>query len=238
MILWRSLKRLVRIWLRDLSDLKTGDYQKFARFKIAPDLINTPHCLAVAQAIRPGESLENKLINLQLACQAIDGLIVQPGEIFSFWKLVGAPTQGRGYRSSRNIVKGQLHMEVGGGLCQVSGIVYQLGLTAGLFMKERHAHSLDIYTEAERVAPLGADATVVYGYKDLRWVNPFHFPLVLNFEISRTDLILKIFSTQPVLPKNVVFRSERVGELKQVETLEISPERAEKILEVSFYKQL
>jgi vancomycin resistance protein VanW len=238
MIIWTSLKRLVRIWLRELSDLKTGEFLKFARSKNAPDPISTAHCLSVAQAIRPGESLENKLINLQLACKAIDGLIVLPGEIFSFWKLVGAPTQGRGYRSSRNIVKGQLNMEVGGGLCQVSGIVYQLGLTAGLSMKERHAHSLDIYTEAERVAPLGADATVVYGYKDLRWVNPFHFPLVLKFELSRTELVLHFFSPQPILPKNIVFRTVRVGELEKVETLEILSDQVEQVLDVSLYKQL
>ncbi|MBC7773951.1 MAG: VanW family protein [Phycisphaerae bacterium] len=238
MTLWKELKRFVRLWLRVFSDWRSGEHQKIARSKTAPNELIAWYCLSLTQAIRLSESLENKLTNLELACSAIDGLIVLPGEVFSFWAIVGRPSELRGFRRSRNIVKGRLNLEVGGGLCQVSSIVYQLALTAGLEVRERHAHSIDIYTEEERVAPLGADATVVYGYKDLRWVNPFPFPIVLGFEISRSELIFNIYSQNSIPPKNIFFRRERVGGREKVVTLEQAEGGSEKVLTVSGYGQL
>ncbi|MFN0034598.1 MAG: VanW family protein [Saprospiraceae bacterium] len=238
MTFWKETKRLARLWLRVFRDWRSGERRKFARSKTAPNGLADWHCLSLTQPIRPGEALENKLTNLGLACSAIDGLVLQPGEAFSFWAAVGRPSERRGFRRSRNIVQGRLSAEVGGGLCQVSGIVYQLALTAGLAIRERHAHSIDIYTEEERVAPLGADATVVYGYKDLRWANPHPFPLVLRFAISRSALTFSVFSQKRIPPKNILFRRGRVGERETVETLEMAEGGSEQLLAVSGYGRL
>jgi len=62
-----------------------------------------------------------------------------------------------------------LALDYGGGLCQLSGIIYHAVLEAGLEILERHPHSLDIYTATTRYTPLGSDAAVVYGHKDLRF---------------------------------------------------------------------
>jgi vancomycin resistance protein VanW len=73
---------------------------------------------------------------------------------------------------------------VGGGLCQLSSILYQCSITAGLLIIERYNHTVDIYQESERVAPLGADATVVYGYKDLRIFNNLSVPIQFHVSID------------------------------------------------------
>lgn len=238
MTLWKETKRLVRLCFRTFRDWRSGERRRFARSKTAVKKIEGWHRLSQSQPIRPGETLENKLANIGLASLAIDGLVVQPGEIFSFWDAVGWPSERRGFRRSRNIVQGRLSAEVGGGLCQVSGIVYQLALRAGLEIRERHAHSVDIYKEEERFAPLGADATVVYGYKDLRCANPFPFRIVLRFEISRSELTLHIFSEKTILPKNILFRRKKLGKQEKVETLETLPGGVENLLAVSWYGQL
>ncbi len=77
----------------------------------------------------------------------------------------------------------------GGGLCQLSSLVYHLGLLGGLSVLERHPRSLDIYREEERFTPLGADATVVWRFKDLRLHNPHPFPVALGFRVERSQWI-------------------------------------------------
>lgn len=238
MKIWKETKRLVRLWLRVLRDWRSGEAKLFARSKADWAETSDWHCHVLIQPIRPGATFENKLANLQLASAAITGIKLQPGEIFSFWEIVGRPSNRRGYRASRNIVGGQLSSEVGGGLCQVSGIIYQLCLIAGLEIRERFPHSLDIYTEAERFAPLGADATVVFGYKDLRLANPFPFSLVFQIEISNCELHFKLFTPQPIQLKKLEFRSENLGMRKKVEVWDLSHPNMEQVLGVSWYESL
>ncbi len=89
---------------------------------------------------------------------------------------------------SRNLVNGKIQFTYGGGICQVAGILYHLALMAGLDILERHSHSLDIYTEVERFTPLGADATVVYGYKDLRIRNNTGHPICFEIYITGNEI--------------------------------------------------
>ena len=99
----------------------------------------------------------------------------------------------------------RLQEEVGGGLCQVSGLIYFLALHGGMNILERHAHSLDIYTEEERFTPLGSDATVVFGYKDLRFMNPYDFPVSLNFLIPETVLTGELIASSHLEPLSIKF---------------------------------
>lgn len=71
---------------------------------------------------------------------------------------------------------------------------------------ERHHHSLDIYKEQDRYTPLGADATVVYGYKDLRFRNPYAFPIRFDFRISNSTLIGNVYSTEKILTQSLQFQ--------------------------------
>ena len=107
--------------------------------------------------------------NLKLACEAIDGLILQVGEEFSFNKTTGNRTTERGYKPAGAYQNGKVVLEPGGGVCQVSSTLYNAVIRAGLTPTERHAHTF----EPSYVTP-GEDATVSYdGYAgpDMRFVN-------------------------------------------------------------------
>ncbi|PWF43925.1 VanW family protein [Massilia glaciei] len=138
----------------------------------------------VVQPVRPGALFENKLRNLAKGANGIDLSTVAPGQVWSFWCYVGEPNERNGYVYGRNLVNGQLTRQLGGGLCQLSSMLYHLGLLAGMLVDERHPHSIDIYREHERFTPLGADATVVWGFKDLRLVNPHPVDIVFRCRLE------------------------------------------------------
>jgi vancomycin resistance protein VanW len=168
-------------------------------FKLATTHVNSPnlYCIKkIEQSLNNTPSSTNKKHNLQLAINKINNLVIEPNQLFSFWHLVGNPSTKNGYTKSRAIVGNQLQQTVGGGLCQLSGLIYFLALHADMQITERHNHSVDIYTDEERFTPLGSDATVVYGYKDLQFKNLNLFPVYLQIEIKDDVLVGSISSTQ------------------------------------------
>ena len=198
-----TLRRLVKISLRRSKDFFIGSHKKMAG---GYGNENNLHCIkSIEQPIKLTETAIFKTHNIGLAIAKLNNIIIGPGQIFSFWKLVGNPSQKNGYKKSRSIVGHSLQEEVGGGLCQLSGLIYFLALHAGLIITERHSHSLDIYKEEERFTPLGSDATVVYGYKDLRFLNPNDFPILLSFSLTERVLTGKLLSTVPTEPFDIEF---------------------------------
>ncbi len=67
---------------------------------------------------------ENKIDNLKIACPPIDGIIIRPGETFSFWKCVGEATAAKGYVEGMQLSRGLVVRGIGGGLCQLSNLLY------------------------------------------------------------------------------------------------------------------
>ncbi|MBK7433440.1 MAG: VanW family protein [Chitinophagaceae bacterium] len=163
---------------------------------------------SITQPLKSAASALAKKQNLSIALNKLDGLQICPGQVFSFWHLVGDPSKKNGYQKSRTIINGQLQEEVGGGLCQLSGLIYYLALHAGLNILERHPHSLDIYSEEERFTPLGSDATVVYGYKDLRFINTLTTPVTFQFELTDSALKGKLYAAQMLEPFTIQFEYE------------------------------
>ena len=84
------------------------------------------------QEINRGEYFENKLNNIRLTASKLSGLVIPQGGIFSFWHLVGNPSERNGFQKSRIIRNGAVDFEIGGGVCLVSGLVYLAALKAGL----------------------------------------------------------------------------------------------------------
>lgn len=176
-----AFKRRFRLFQRAYRDWKNRHVLPHA---VSRNKLNEPVQLAVKQIIKRTSLFENKVHNLQRAANELEQIIVYPGEMLSFWKIIGDPSVKRGYKTGRNIVNGSLQEAVGGGLCQLSGIVYHTALLAGLTVLERYNHTVDIYKEEDRFTPLGADATVVYGYKDLRFQNNRSVPIQLSFSFE------------------------------------------------------
>jgi vancomycin resistance protein YoaR len=125
----------------------------------------------------------NKIHNIRLGAQQCEKDPLEPQTPFSFWERIGPPTQANGFLEGATFINRQLTSSMGGGLCQLSGLLYNLALLASLQIIERHPHSIDAYGE-NRYVPLGRDATVAHGQKDLRFRNPHSFPLTFHFEIT------------------------------------------------------
>ncbi len=190
------LKRRVKIWLRGLGDLMSGDFFRIAKAEKKANLSLFSFRIEEKQPFRRTAFWENKIENNRLAASKIEATLIGPGQIFSFWKIVGEPSEKNGFRSGRTIRAGKVEAETGGGMCQLSGAIYFLALRAGFEILERWPHSVDLYAEEERFAPLGSDATVYFGFKDLRFRNPFSAPFAFSFDATDDDLTARLGSTE------------------------------------------
>jgi vancomycin resistance protein VanW len=128
--------------------------------------------------------IEEKTRNLELGAARLNGLVIGPGEVFSFTRTVGPSTLRRGYLPALEFRDGETVTAVGGGLCQLANLIVLLGIEAGMEIIERHRHSLDLFPDAERTAPFGCGATVFYNHVDLRLRNMLPFPLLLEAAVE------------------------------------------------------
>lgn len=117
--------------------------------------------------------------NLDLACQAIDGTILRPGEEFSFNKIVGQRTSEKGYGPAGVYVGGRTEQQLGGGVCQVASVIYYCTLKSDLEVIERYEHQ---YTPD--YVPWGMDATIYWGSLDYRFRNNTAFPIRIDASVS------------------------------------------------------
>ena len=131
---------------------------------------------------------ETKIVNLRLAVPSLDGLLIQPGETLSFWRRVGAPAARRGYQDGLVLAGGSVRSGTGGGLCQLSNLLYWIALHAPLEITEHHHHSFDPFPDDRRVLPFGSGAGVFYNYVDLRLRNPTSLTFQLVLEVTDEHL--------------------------------------------------
>lgn len=220
--------RLIKRWCVDLIQ---GNHFKFASLKDAHTIFD--HVLSVEQEIKKTNSTENKIENISIASEKINKMTIAPGKLFSFWKVVGEASAEHGFRKSRNIVQGVLQEDYGGGLCQLAGIIYHISLLADLEVVERFNHSLDLYTEDSRYTPLGADAAVVYGYKDLRILNTYSFPISFSFEVTSEWLRVLLSSPEQIKERSIQFEKNINDSQVKVITRDLD----KKLLATSIYKR-
>jgi vancomycin resistance protein VanW len=205
----------LRQWQRERLDRKTGLWSQLA---VPGSGEGFTQVLQASQDVGSSAYTENKVHNLKLAADAIGKVIIRSGQVFSFWHIIGLPSTRRGYRKGRNLVGGELRAEAGGGLCQLSGIIYFLALKGGLEITERHAHSVDIYLEHERFAPLGSDATVAFAYKDLRFRNKYPFPVKIELSICGNQLNAALCAPQKIRERIIRFETSEQADRRQVKT--------------------
>lgn len=113
----------------------------------------------------------NKITNLRITVKKLSGVIVHPGETFSFWKCIGKPTYKKGYLDGVTLSHGKVIPGCGGGLCQLSNLIYWMTLHTPLTVTERHRHGYDVFPDASRTQPFGSGATCFYPYGDLMIKN-------------------------------------------------------------------
>lgn len=140
------------------------------------------------------DSAPARAANVELAASKINGLVLQPGESYSFTQLVAPVSIGAGYQVAAVFSGGQLSQGIGGGICQVASTIYYAHLRAGILATERHAHS-----RAVGYVPLGLDATMWEGSLDHRFTNALDVPIQLLVQAAAGTLTVEIRSVAGAL---------------------------------------
>lgn len=130
----------------------------------------------------------NKITNLLLASKKLDMIVIKPGEIFSFWRLVGRTTKSKGYLPGMVLTQGSFKAGTGGGLCQLSNLIYWMTLHTPLTITERYRHSYDVFPDSKRTQPFGSGATVSFNYIDLQIYNNTDQPYQLHLYMDNQYL--------------------------------------------------
>lgn len=141
---------------------------------------------------------QNKRTNLYLASQKINGLIIMPGETFSFWHCVGNPSQKKGYKDGLVIENGKLSQGIGGGLCQLANLIHWLVLNSPLTVTELHHHSDALFPDFGRRVPFGTGTSVCYKNVDYRFKNTTTQPVQLLIWMTDTELFGELRTTKPL----------------------------------------
>ncbi len=123
----------------------------------------------------------NKITNLKIAVSCMDGVLIRPGETFSFCKLVGKPTRRRGFVDGLELCRGEARSGIGGGICQIANLLHWLVLHSPLTVVERSQHSFDPFPDEGRIIPFGTGAAIFYNYVDYQFENltPWTFQIRL-----------------------------------------------------------
>jgi vancomycin resistance protein YoaR len=152
------------------------------RARPAPAEVSFPVALGSYSTTLIG-SLPARTVNIRLAAQALDGAVLDPGQVLSFNRLVGARTLERGYQNAPVFLRGQRDQQLGGGICQVASTVFVAALLSGLSSAERHKHTFIV-----DYIPLAWDATIAWRVKDLKLRNDLDQPVRLRVEVLGSTL--------------------------------------------------
>ncbi len=151
---------------------------------------------------------EEKIINLRRACEDLNGIIIEPGKIFSLWHLIGQPTHAKGYVTGMLLSNGKVVPGIGGGLCQLSNFLCWIFMHADTKIIERYHHSMDVFPDSGRVLPFGSGATCLYNFIDLKIKNTGAEPLQLKICVTDTHLKGQLVSPKSADAKFSVFEAE------------------------------
>lgn len=185
--------------LRDLHDRFSGE--KFAReINTLPlPAIVKSHTSSILRRLE-GVDMElqrNKAVNLRLACAKINGIIIRPGQTFSFWRLVGEPGEKQGYREGLVINAGKLGRGTGGGLCQLANLIHWLVLNSPLTVTELVHHSDALFPDSGRRVPFGTGTSVFYKNVDYRFRNTTDRDVQLLVWVDENELCGELRATEP-----------------------------------------
>lgn len=237
---WKTLSTLLQMKLhRELSDVHEGA-------KPAPVHIVLPLYILKPEVTidsLKNEGIERKIIqfstglgnsskgrihNVSAAAQAINGMILPPGGVFDYEKVIRKAEKEYGFREAPVIVNGRLTPGIGGGICQVSSTVYNAALLTGLDIVERRNHSLPV-----KYIPKGLDATFASGAINFRFKNNTEKSLLIHAKVQGGRMVVKFFGT---FPENVSYALES----RTIETLSVPvkyvssnvlPEGAQQVLQ-------
>lgn len=136
--------------------------------------------------------LPNRDKNISLVCQKINGLVIQPGGYFDFNEVVGERKPAGGFLPAPAIA-GTVDTvdEIGGGICQVSSMLYQAALKSDLQIDARSNHTLN-----SDYAPDGIDAAVSWGSPNFRFTNNTDYPIAIKAYFNKPNITVEFYGRQ------------------------------------------
>lgn len=147
----------------------------------------------------------NRSHNIRTAAAALNEVVIDPGEEFSFNDVVGPRTISKGYKTSIQFFDGEKVPGVGGGVCQVSSTLYQCLRVGALKVTTRQAHSRPVdYT------PPGTDATVSWGELDLKFINTYDSPIKISTSVVDNRLSMTITGAETDLDVRHIYSVAKV----------------------------
>jgi len=142
---------------------------------------------------------DNKAVNLSIAAPKVDKIVIRPGETFSFWLLVGNPSEKNGYKTGLTIKGGKPNKDIGGGMCQFTNLIHWMILHSPLDIVEHHHHDgVDLFPDFNRVVPFGTGTSILYNYKDYRFKNNTKQPFQLVVYTTDEYLCGELRTTIPL----------------------------------------
>jgi vancomycin resistance protein VanW len=148
---------------------------------------------------------ENKVFNLKLAARTLNGLLIRPGETFSFWRLVRYADKETPYKDGLTVTNGKLTTAYGGGMCQMSNLLFWLFLHTPLTVIERSGHEVKEFPEPNSDEIKGVDATISEGWIDLKARNDTNCAYQISVSFDDENIIGTVFvDQQPRALYNVV----------------------------------
>ncbi|WP_298251705.1 VanW family protein [uncultured Arthrobacter sp.] len=176
------------ILLRHLKNF--GGRKRFARRRTTESLPVTVYRHTSLIRRRLGnvdtELQDNKAVSLGLTAPKIDGIVIAPGERFSFWHLAGRCSAKEGYREGMTISNGKPSRGMGGGMCQFTNLLHWMVLHSPLTVVEHHHHNgLDLFPDHNRQIPWGTGTSIAFNYLDYQVEN--RTPYTFQFRTWTTE---------------------------------------------------
>ena len=156
----------------------------------------------------------NKTVNLRIAIAKLNGIVIKPGETFSFWKLVGRPNKRKGYLDGLALSNGRVGKDIGGGLCQLGNLIYWMTIHTPLSIKQRWRHSYDVFPDVNRKIPFGSGATLSYNYIDLQIKNDTKSDFQINIWLEEKYVHGSICSSNALNVDYRIFETDHKFELQ------------------------
>ena len=178
-----------------IATAKPGDELEFPFETIAPSVTKESlsgllfRDVLASYTARSGSN-PNRNTNLKLSCQAVNGLVLYPGDVFDYNKTLGKRTEEKGYKPAASYVGGETVDTVGGGICQTSSSIYYCALLADLQIVQRHNHAY-----ISSYMPFGMDATVDWSGPNFRFKNNTNYPIKIEAKASGGNVTIKLLGT-------------------------------------------
>ncbi|WP_434297326.1 VanW family protein [Clostridium sporogenes] len=189
---------------KNLKDINEKAPVKIQEAKIKKKQLETVNSNISSYTTNYGSiSSPQRANNIEISTKAINGTLLMPGESFSFNNTVGPRTAERGYQGAPVIVGNKIESGLGGGICQVSGTLYNAILKANINATERVRH-----TFPSTYVPIGMDATIDYGNIDYKFKNTLKYPIYIEGITDGVNVIFNIYSNSSLKNKTYNISSE------------------------------